>query len=73
MDRRIHENYDRVAAAARLNTSLAKDLITTVGRLKQRIDDRFPDSGLGRLCDHLHDISRQASEGALWNKRPSTN
>lgn len=48
----------------------ADEIIATVGRLKQRIDDRFPDSGLGRVCDHLHGISRQASERARWIKQP---
>jgi hypothetical protein len=46
------------------------EVIATVGRLKQRIEDRFPGSGLGRVCSRLLEISHQASERAKWIERP---
>ena len=47
-----------------------EEVIATVGRLKQRIEDRFPGSGLGRVCLRLLEISHQASERAKWIERP---
>lgn len=45
-------------------------IIETVARLERRIADRFPDSGLARLCGQLSDVARQASKRSTWIATP---
>jgi hypothetical protein len=45
-------------------------IIETVDKLQQRIEDRFPGSGLAQLCGHLLDVSRQAGDRTAWIARP---
>jgi hypothetical protein len=45
-------------------------LIETVARLRNRINERFPGSGLGRLCDSLHFISLRTARDLAWAARP---
>ena len=45
-------------------------VIDTVDRLRKRIDDRFPGSGLGRLAEHLLGVTHQASQRARWIEQP---
>ena len=33
-------------------------VITTVGKLQERIVERFPNSGLGKLCGELQDVAQ---------------
>ena len=43
------------------NTKLRSDkIIDTVGLLKKRIEERFPGSGLGRVCSDLEQIAKEA-------------
>ena len=42
----------------------------TVAQLQNRISDRFPDSGLSRLCEQLLDVARQAAQRSAWIRRP---
>ncbi|EMI57203.1 hypothetical protein [Rhodopirellula sallentina] len=45
-------------------------IIETIARLQQRIIERFPGSGLGKLCGELLNIARQASERSSRIGRP---
>ncbi|MCG8649502.1 MAG: hypothetical protein MI861_06705 [Pirellulales bacterium] len=45
-------------------------IIETIAVLQRRISERFPESGLSRLCGKLLDVSRQASDRAAWISRP---
>ncbi len=50
---------------------LSPERITeTIELLKKRIEERFPGSGLGRVCGQLLHISRQAQERARWIAKP---
>lgn len=44
--------------------------VETISRLGQRIDERFPDSGLSRLCKELLDIADDTREKCEWISRP---
>lgn len=45
-------------------------LVETVVQLQLRIHDRFPDSGLSRLCGQLERVARQASKRSEWISKP---
>ncbi len=47
-----------------------KKIVDTVGRLEERIGERFPDSGLRGVCWQLHEISKHMIERAEWIGRP---
>ncbi len=42
----------------------------TIDRLRQRIERRFPESGLARVCGELDRISEKARARAAWIARP---
>ena len=42
----------------------------TVALLRRRIEERFPDSGLGRVCAELESITGQTRERAAWIATP---
>ena len=42
----------------------------TIDRLRQRIERRFPGSGLARVCGELDRIAEKAKERAAWIARP---
>jgi hypothetical protein len=42
----------------------------TIDRLRQRIERRFPESGLAKVCGELDRIAEQARERAKWIARP---
>ena len=48
----------------------AAEIVGTIERLRGRIEDRFPGSGLGRVCGQLLDIARHGGERAAWIARP---
>lgn len=48
----------------------AASITRTIETLSNRIDERFPDSGLHRLSQKLLTISRRAEEQADWIARP---
>ena len=53
------------------NTKLdPKKVISTIGLLKVRIDERFPNSSLGRVCRDLRDVSRNADRKAEEIRQP---
>ncbi len=49
----------------------AHKIVETVAVLNNRISERFPDSGLGRTCSKLLNISRQAGARAERLSRPN--
>ncbi|MBI5210039.1 MAG: hypothetical protein HY927_08710 [Elusimicrobia bacterium] len=49
---------------------LAGEIEQTIGRLRLRIGERFPDSGLAQVCQRLHEISQETDDTIRWIKRP---
>lgn len=45
-------------------------IISTVEKLKDRIEDRFPDSGLAELCGHVVQVAKRASQRSRWISKP---
>jgi hypothetical protein len=45
-------------------------IIATLARLRDRIGERFPGSGLGRVAEELLAIAHEASESAAYLRRP---
>ncbi|TWU40749.1 hypothetical protein [Novipirellula artificiosorum] len=56
----------------RLESLILRDdrIVETVAKLQVRIHERFPNSGLSRLCGHLHQVACQAAERSVWIGRP---
>jgi len=48
----------------------AAEIVGTIERLGGRIEERFPGSGLGRVCSQLLEIARNARERAVWIAKP---
>jgi len=48
----------------------AAEILGTIERLRNRIEERFPGSGLGQVCSQLLEISRYARERAAWIAKP---
>lgn len=48
----------------------ADEIERTIAKLAQRISDRFPESGLSRVCGKLLIIADHASERSDWISRP---
>lgn len=46
-------------------------LIETTGQIRDRIRERFPNSGLGKVSEELLEIAHQAVERAHWIGRPN--
>jgi len=46
--------------------------IETLRVLNQRIEERFPDSGLSRVCKEVHLIARETKERILWTGKRLT-
>jgi hypothetical protein len=47
-----------------------EQIAETIDRLRQRIERRFPGSGLARVCGELDRIAEKAKERAAWIARP---
>ncbi|MCM3901817.1 MAG: hypothetical protein ND866_08940 [Pyrinomonadaceae bacterium] len=45
-------------------------IIGTIEQLSSRIDARFPDSGLGRVCKELLTIALESQERSAWIAKP---
>lgn len=48
----------------------SQKIIETIERLSERIDGRFPDSGLGRVCRELLTIARESQQRSAWIAKP---
>jgi hypothetical protein len=49
----------------------ADKLVGTIKQLKLRINDRFPESGLEKVCDQFLNIARKSKEKAEWIAKPN--
>jgi hypothetical protein len=45
-------------------------VVSTVGRLRDRVLERFPESSLAKVAGELHDVARSAAERARWSAQP---
>jgi len=45
-------------------------LVQTVARLKERVQERFPGSGLGKVAEELHEVARQVIARTETINRP---
>lgn len=45
-------------------------IVATIAVLKQRIHERFPDSGLGSVCSNLLEIAEDAEQKTKWFSAP---
>lgn len=50
----------------------SEKIVETIGVLCGRIDERFPDSGLGRVCRELLTVAGESQERSAWIARPHT-
>lgn len=48
----------------------SEKIIGTIERLCSRIDERFPSSGLGRVCKELLTIARESQQRSAWIAKP---
>jgi hypothetical protein len=48
----------------------SEKIVETIGTLCRRIDERFPDSGLGRVCRELLTVAGESQERSAWIARP---
>lgn len=51
----------------------SEKIISTIGMLSKRIDERFPDSGLGRVCQELLTIAGESQKRSAWIAKPQRN
>ena len=45
-------------------------IISTIDKLQARITERFPESGLGKVCGQLHEVAIHMKERSEWIARP---
>jgi hypothetical protein len=50
----------------------AEKIILTVNILSKRIEERFPGSGLNRVCGELHTVAVKSQQRSNWIARPLT-
>lgn len=50
----------------------AEKIIFTVKTLSKRIEERFPGSGLNRVCGELHTVAVKSQQRSNWIARPLT-
>ncbi len=48
----------------------SEKIIGTVEKLCSRIDERFPNSGLGRVCRELLTVARESQQTSTWIAKP---
>jgi hypothetical protein len=48
----------------------SEKIIETIERLAIRIDERFPGSGLGRVCQELLTVARESQQRSAWIAKP---
>lgn len=57
----------RTMAQVRIEPTL---VVQTVARLRQRIEERFPGAGLGRVCASLMEVASRSEQHANWLGSP---
>lgn len=48
-----------------------KSTVATISRLQQRIDERFPESGLSKVCHELHTVAVESSTNIARIAKPN--
>jgi hypothetical protein len=48
----------------------SEKIVDTIGKLCRRIDERFPDSGLSRVCRELLTIAGESQQRSAWIAKP---
>ena len=48
----------------------SEKIVDTIGTLHRRIDERFPDSGLAKVCRELLTIAGESQERSAWIAKP---
>lgn len=48
----------------------SEKIVDTIGTLCRRIDERFPDAGLGKVCRELLTIALESQERSAWIAKP---
>ena len=48
----------------------SEKIIGTIEQLCRRIDERFPDSGLSRVCRELLSVARESQKRSVWISKP---
>lgn len=48
----------------------SEKIVATIGTLGKRIDERFPESGLGKVCRELLAVAAESQERSAWIARP---
>jgi hypothetical protein len=48
----------------------SEKIVATVEKLGRRIEERFPASGLGKVCQELLAVARESQERAAWIGKP---
>ncbi len=48
----------------------SEKIVDTIGKLCRRIDERFPDSGLSKVCRELLTIAGESQERSAWIAKP---
>jgi hypothetical protein len=48
----------------------SEKIVETVGTLSNRIDERFPGTGLGRVCQELLTVARESQKRSAWIAKP---
>ncbi len=49
----------------------SEKIIETIDLLEKRINDRFPDSGLKKVCSNFLDIARKSKMNIAWISKPN--
>jgi hypothetical protein len=62
--------YDRRSLENSYAVLEPREIIGTVSKLHSRIVERFPNSGLSRVCLRLNQIAQQAHDRSHWIERP---
>jgi len=65
----LKSHYTSTAERARV-VSEAVPEVDTIGTLCRRIDERFPDSGLGNVCRELLTIAGESQKRSAWIAKP---
>lgn len=48
----------------------SEKIVETIGKLRRRIDERFPGAGLGKVCRELLTIAEESRERSAWIATP---
>jgi uncharacterized protein YdhG (YjbR/CyaY superfamily) len=57
--------------SARYRTLDAQKIVESTQALRERIERRFPDAGLGKIATEMHQVSREAITRVEWIQKPN--